>query len=622
MSDRTTFILGDWAVDPDRSALVRDGREKRVKPKSMDVLIALAQADGAVVSRQALFDTVWPNSEVTDDVLTHCIVELRKAFDDSAREPAYIETIPKKGFRLIPAVRYAESEVAELESGAPARRWKLAALTAVSAIVIAGLTIALLPDSDVDDRPNSVAVLPFVDMSEAKNQEYFADGMTEELINELVKLDGLVVTGRTSSFYFKGRNEDIRSIGEQLNVEHILEGSVRLSDDMLRITAQLVSVDDGFHLWSETYDRRQADIFLIQEEIAESVAKALSVELGVGEIAKYTGGTSNVEAHELVLRGNARYKEGTAEDARAAIASYRRAVELDPNYAIGWERLASAYLFARLVLGADYWADAQELALDSIERALELAPDSSIVLQTAAYLQIVLGDFFSARAYFERLEDADVRIPLSRSGTYIDMILKTGHVEEALRLQRANMLIDPKREENTLYMAHTLTAIGRPREALAILETSFLEGDARSGIAMEGLVAALTNGDIELISLWIERARDYSAPQYRGALATILSLVDDRAALSSYLRELYETSRDTDYIVSIFAGYVGADELVLGTFRRSEDLWAFWYPMFAPVRASDEFVELVTDIGLVRYWQAYGFNDYCSPTEAGEIRCD
>ena len=589
----------------------------------MQVLECLIDAGNAVATRNRLFDTVWPNSDVTDDVLTHSIAELRRAFGDAAKSPTYIETIPRKGFRLMRSVTPLSSMSSQAPDPPARRSWFRPVVALLVAVVVCGTALWMAAGSGGMAAPpvRSIAVLPFVDMSEAGDQEYFADGITEELINRLVKLEGLRVTGRTSSFFFKGRNEDLRSIGRQLNVSHVLEGSVRLSDETLRVTAQLIDVADGFHLWSETFDRRQADVFLIQEEIADNVAKALSVRLNVGETARYTGNTTNIEAHRLVLRANARYKDGTVEGALDSIRMYEAATALDPEYAIAWERLASAYLFARLTIGAEFWAINEPLARQAIDRALSLAPRSSIVLQTAAYLEIVSGNFFSARAYFGRLADADIPIPLSRSGSYIDMILKTGHIDDALVLQQENAVVDPKRSERTLYLGHSLISDAQLAPALELLETGFAAGEMQSAVSLEGLVAALSLDAADEIQSWYARAIDQVSPQAANMLVRLRELHGDGPRSIAYLRSAFERDVNSDFLISIFAGYYGDRELVLKTFRRSTDLWVFWYPLFAEVRASAEFTRLVDELGLVRYWREYGWNDFCAETESGDVVC-
>ena len=235
--------VGSWVVTPSLNSISCRDETVRLEPKVMEVLLCLAQHPGETLSKEQLLQAVWPNIIVTEDVLKRCIAELRRAFDDDAREPRIIQTISKRGYRLI------------APTAAP-----VAATTPVA-----------------DATSDSIVVLPFVNMSADVENEYFADGITEEIINSLTQIKVLRVVARSSAFLFKGKHIDLRIVGEQLNVRTVLEGSVRRADDRLRITAQLVNSADGYHLWSQRYDREMKDVFATQDEIARSITQRLQV---------------------------------------------------------------------------------------------------------------------------------------------------------------------------------------------------------------------------------------------------------------------------------------------------------------------------------------------------------
>ena len=235
--------VGSWVVTPSLNSISSRGRTVRLEPKVMEVLVCLAQHPGDTVSKDQLFQAVWPRTVVTEDVLKRCIAELRRAFDDDAREPRVIETISKRGYRLVAPVTACSA------TPAPAER------------VVS----------------DSIVVLPFINMSADPEHEYFADGITEEIIDALAQIPELRVVARTSAFSFKGKYIDLRIVGEQLKVRTLLEGSVRRAHNRLRITAQLVSAEDGYHLWSERYDREMTDVFAVQEEIARAIAERLKI---------------------------------------------------------------------------------------------------------------------------------------------------------------------------------------------------------------------------------------------------------------------------------------------------------------------------------------------------------
>ena len=227
-------------------------------------------------------------------------------------------------------------------------------------------------EAPVQAAAKSIAVLPFADMSAGKDQEYFADGLSEELLNLLAKLPELRVIGRTSSFQFKGRNEDLRVIGEKLNVAHILEGSVRKSGEKVRITAQLIKAADGSHLWSETYDRTLDDIFVVQDDIAGEVVKALKLTL-LGTALTTRSKPQDSEAYNLALQGRFFLDRRGQKDLERAVDYFRRSRERDPDYAPAWAGLSQAY--ARQ---ADYGfvpaADGYRRAREAAEKALALDP--------------------------------------------------------------------------------------------------------------------------------------------------------------------------------------------------------------------------------------------------------
>ncbi len=235
--------------------------------------------------------------------------------------------------------------------------------------------IALLRRAALAGAPRTLAVLPFANLSASAEDGFFADGLTEELLNLLAGIEGLRVTGRTSSFYFKGRNEDLRDIGRKLGVSHILEGSVRRSGERLRVTAQLVSAEDGFHLWSQTYDRELTDVFAIQDEIGRSVADALKIRLATdGPEAPPPRPTVNAEAYRLYLVARSKVRERGLENTQSAVRLFDEAATIDPAFAgaHAGKALALTLLYGNHGVGdgRTMLAEAETAA----RRALELDP--------------------------------------------------------------------------------------------------------------------------------------------------------------------------------------------------------------------------------------------------------
>jgi serine/threonine-protein kinase len=365
----------------------------------------------------------------------------------------------------------------------------------------AGIQEPVLPSSGtpVEEGRKSIAVLPFVDMSPDQDQEYFCDGMAEELINALTKVRGLRVAARTSSFHFKARSEDVREIGSRLGVRTVLEGSVRRAEERLRVTAQLVSVEDGYHLWSESYDREMKDVFAIQDEISRSIVDTLRPTLlGGADGVPEDGGrelvavpTRSLEAYDFYLLGRhyweIRYKEGQA----AALRHFERAAELDPKYALPYTGVADSYtilgLFeylrpddartrarsaARRALELDYelaeahasmglylyWLEWDwERSAAELSRAIELNPDHAKAHAWLGQLRSVQGRFEEASQEYAIAQSID---PLS---SYVASLAASVHMFAGDFATASEMLEqvvarDPARDPNVLLATFLLSA--------------------------------------------------------------------------------------------------------------------------------------------------------------------
>jgi transcriptional activator of cad operon len=291
----TSLRIGAWRVSPSSGQISREGETVRVEARSMRLLLCLAEHAGQVVSIDDLLEQVWTGVIVTPDSVYQAVTSLRRLLGDDPKQPAYIATVPRLGYRMVAEVgpwtdaaaptgaQSRESGARESEARRSVARWPLlAAGSGVAAVLI----LAFVVYGRIGNRVNAaaapiavqktVAVLPFLDLtSESMDQEYFADGMTEELIDKLSKIPGLRVPPPTSSFYFKGKKTSIAEIAKSLGVAYILDGSLRQSGATMRVAARLVRADNGFVVWSETYDRRSDDALKVQDEIAGEVATAL-----------------------------------------------------------------------------------------------------------------------------------------------------------------------------------------------------------------------------------------------------------------------------------------------------------------------------------------------------------
>ncbi|MGA9575290.1 MAG: tetratricopeptide repeat protein [Lysobacterales bacterium] len=289
----------------------------------------------------------------------------------------------------------------------------------------------------------SVAVLPFVNMSDDAENEYFSDGISEELLNVLVGVKGLRVPSRTSSFTFKNSDKKLADIGRELQVDHILEGSVRKSGDRIRVTAQLIEVNTDTHLWSETYTRQLDDIFAVQDEIAQAIVNALKVTLTVNDQAvMQTRSTSNVEAYNKYLLGRHLWNQRAPASLRASVEPLREAIALDPRYGRAWEALADAY-----VLIPEYYSGSiQEyipLAHEAIASALGIDPQSARALTTSAYIKFMYDyDLQGAGTEFKRAIDIEPDYATAHQW-YGELLAAEGKLDAALDQLRLARMADP-----------------------------------------------------------------------------------------------------------------------------------------------------------------------------------
>jgi TolB-like protein/Tfp pilus assembly protein PilF len=340
---------------------------------------------------------------------------------------------------------------------------------------------------------NSVAVLPFLDMSEKKDQEYFSDGLSEELIDSLTKVPNLRVPARTSSFYFKGKQVTVADIAKVLNVAHVLEGSVRKSGNRLRITAQLIRVDSGYHLWSETYDRELGDIFKVQDEIAAAVVRSLKISL-LGN-ALQSPHTENMEAYALYLQ--ARYytdRSWALANERRAVDLLEQAVRLDPAFARAWAALAGRYT-QEATNGTRPAPEGRDMAVRAAEKAVALGPDIPEAHMAKARISYYIDwDWASAGAEIDKARALD---PYNSDALNGEALLADalGRYQEALELRQQAIALDPLSPAKYFALGRTYFKLGRPVDAEASFRKSLELNPAGPFLHWNIALALLLHGE-------------------------------------------------------------------------------------------------------------------------------
>jgi TolB-like protein len=486
------------------------------------------------------------------------------------------------------------------------------------------------PASAAVDR--SIAVLPFENFSADADQDHFADGLTEEILNSLARVPDLQVTARTSAFAFKGKAEDLKTVGRTLGVAHVLEGSVRRSGNQLRITTQLINTDTGFHLWSQTYDRPLTDIFAIQDDIARAVAGALQVTLGVG-VGREPGMTRNIEAYEAWLAARGVTYTGVAS-MRQRIELLQQAVALDPAFAQPWWDLSAAY--SSVLSGPpEDAADRQRKADAAFTEYRRLLPDSPRIHERLAEDSIEAGKMVAAAEHYQAAADAADRFyggrppPLDIIGqgkTPIGFADLVGRPRESIALFEQARARDPLNVVVALWLAYLYGEVGDFPAAFAEFERSEPLGqDAR--LTQLAVMIGLASRDRKLLLPWLDKQIKYERSQGSDFATRMKALLEKPDEAIAVLRPLVRGPEN--YRLAWWLAWFGDNGSALEALRsdfqrpgfRYAALWWIWDPGLSGVRKLPGFKLLMRDAGLVDYWRKYGWSDYCKPTAGDDFEC-
>jgi len=631
MSLADGFHLGDWDVLPLEGRMLRgDGESRRVRRKAMDVLCALAARDGQVVGRDDLLTEVWGRA-VSDEPLTSTIGELRRLLDEKASGRRYIETIPKRGYRLLVAVEPLASAAAGSSAG-PARAQDPAAgdagagavgesvippaavgrrpprarfdrRTAVAVIVFLLLGFAayhlLLPPAPEAVPRHSVAVLPFEDLSPTGDQGYFADGLAEELMTMLARLPALRVAARNSAFAFRDQDVDAAGIAARLRVAHVLTGSVRRMGGQVRVTAQLVDAQAGYQLWSASFDRTMDDIFAIQEQIAGEVSAALSVQLLGRE--PWTRET-DPEAYTLYLQGRHVGRQNTQEGLHQAVDLYRQALAVDPGYLPAWNELAGVYFnlvgFA-LVPREEGFAQAREAAY----RALAVDEDYAPAYDRLGWLALHEdADLAAAAQHYRRALRLEPYNDAIRSNAAV-LAVALGRLDEAIALLEASAVYDPVSAISHANLANAYLLAGRYEDAERSIRTALTLSPQYAGAHYRLGRMLLAQDDVDGARAAFE-AEPLDAGRLLGR-ALIANVAGDLAASEAALAEIRAAygDRAAGNYAQVYAhrGDIDAAFGWLEVEYRANAVSGFlehrWDPIFAPLHEDPRWPALMGRIG-------------------------
>ncbi len=524
--------IGNWTFHAD--ILLLECRDNRVKlePRVGYLLYYLAENAGTPVSRAELADHVWSGLVVGDEALTGAINKLRNAFGDDSNHPEVIKTIPKVGYQLIADVEFPKSlKAGSNPESAANKKLAYAGYAVVGLLVIAGLIFLIdraeLPERHLADSPPdpattatlteinpTIAVLPFLNISNDPDQEYLSDGISESLITDLSRLNGLTVVARQSSFTHRNRDVSTEDIGQDLGAKYILDGSVQAEGNGLRISAQLVDAETGYQLWANRFDKSPDNIFGIQDEIAREIIKALSIRFDSREHSRIKKEhPASFEAYDLFLRGQRVSVEFSDETIREAIRLYRDAIKLDPNYARAYGALAVARIRQYLMGFSDTPVMTQDRALELASKAAEIDPTSHKIQWSLGYVHLYRKEFREGEAASKR----SIELSSSYADGYSLLALfknNLGMPAEAIPLIEKAMKLNPHYTWDYIYQLgranYTLGDYAKAAEYLI----QALERNEAAGYPRLFLAAAYVNLGRTDDAEWELELLEASHPEY------------------------------------------------------------------------------------------------------------
>lgn len=521
MNPNERFHFANVVVDAGRREIRVDGRVVEAQPKVFDLLYYLIANRDRVVDRNELMERLWPGVIVTEASLAQALRKARRIVGDDGGRQSVIRTVQRRGFRFVAAL------------DPPAER-----------------ATAVPVDGHRPATAASVAVLAFVDMSPAKDQEHLCDGMAEEIINALSRIEGLRVAARTSSFAFKGGAADVREIAAKLGVATVVEGSVRRDGDRLRVVAQLVEAASGFHRWSERWDRALVDVFSIQDEIATRVAQALKEQLTSADRAAIPAlRAGDPGAYDFYLRGLEFRRRFGRRSQRYALDMFRRALAIDANYAPAWAGLATSYM---LLCQTGTSEEYRRLASEAAARATAIDPNSAEAQIACAATATLLGDHVAAERAFLRAEELSPRL-FDAWYYHGRACAARGDHARAARLYEAAAGIRPEDYEVPLLAQQCYQKLGWHVEAM--------DATRRSAAAAERALA-LNPDDVRALSLGcgslillsrVEEARDWlqracslepEEPDVRYNAACALAVLGEHDRAIDLLEQLSDAEAD------------------------------------------------------------------------------
>jgi TolB-like protein/Flp pilus assembly protein TadD len=601
------FWVGSWRVETASNRLCgEDGEERRLEPQLASLLRFFAARHGEVVSKDQILEGVWGSRHVADSALTRAIAELRRGLGDEAHNPSYIETIPKRGYRLLAEVRRGRDSA----TPPPPKEWRprLAAALVVSTLVLAGVVTADLiqrsqaPEATAVPPPaRRVAVLPLVDLSGEETEAYFGDAMTDALITALARVPSLSVTSRRSVERYRNSDAPSPEIAQGLGVDLLLEGTILRDANRVRITVQLVDPTAETHLWAGSYERPLRDVVSLQGEIVSAIASEIKVSLGAEARRDLAGRSVNPRAHDLYLRGRYLLEPGPGKRPSDAPELFRRALEIDPTYAPAWSGIADYYTQQSnnmLVEPNEGYPKAKQAALEALALDPNLA-EAHASLGTVVFLHE--WDWEQADRHFRRaleLNPSEARVRRQ----YAFFLTCRGQFDEAIAQSLEAIRLDPLTEDQRSGLGWIYLNAGRHEDSLRVFEEQ-PPGGRWSGVAATYVAwnhALMGRHDEAIAVLGDENLRRGGLLQ-RAALAWTLGRAGRQAEAREIQRQIEERVAEGGdaYLAAIAAAGLGDVEAATRWLERAiaqhspNMIHVRVEPFFEPLRDAPEYHQIV-----------------------------
>jgi TolB-like protein/DNA-binding winged helix-turn-helix (wHTH) protein/Flp pilus assembly protein TadD len=610
-----TVRFGPFAADLRAGELRKDARKIKLQEKPFQLLAALLERPGEVVRREELQQRLWPADTFVDfdHGLNIAIAKLREALEDSAEHPRFIETLPKRGYRFLALVERAHpaTGVPPVDAAPFWRRKSALRILALAVLTVAVATYLaqrwIKPPPSARAGKVMLVVLPFENLSGDPQQEFFSDGLTEEMIAQLgqVNPQALGVIARTSAMRYKTAKKDVAQIGRELNVEYLLEGSVRREGDRIRVTAQLIQVEDRTHLWAQTYEREAASLFAIQRDVADQVTQALRLQLLPGERAAWTRQLrADPAAHESYLQGRHLWNKRTPESVQKAVLYFEEAVRRDPSHARAYAGLSDCFnLLASYSLLPPTVAISKAKA--AATRALELDPALAEAHASLGFSKLEYDwDWTGAKEAFEEAIQLDPNYATARQwySLYLNAI---GRSEEAIAEAREALRLDPLSPVIAMAVGSRLYHARRFDEAIEQFRKT-LELDPNFVLAHHNLGRThLLKGQYPQAVEALEVARRLSGdqPARKAALGYAYALAGRQAEARSLLRELKKKDAPS-FPMALLSLSLGEKQDALAFLekaykeRHSDVTLLIAEPLLDPLRDHPGFQDLLRRVGL------------------------